>query len=85
MGMNLEIHIEELVLHGFDPRDKKGIGEAMERELARLFMEQGVPGAIQPERNLDRIDAGSFVVGRGSVSKAVGAGVARSVYGGLRK
>jgi hypothetical protein len=85
MGMNLEIHIEELVLHGFDPRDKKGIGEAVERELARLFQEQGVPGAFQRERNVDRINAGSFAVGPRSVSKAVGAGVARSVYGGLKR
>lgn len=84
MDMNLEIYIEELVLHGFDPRDKKEIGEAVERELTKLFHEQGAPGAFQAERNVERIDGGSFSVPPGSASEAVGAGVARSVYGGLK-
>lgn len=85
MDMKLEIRIEELVLHGFDPRDGKGIGEAVERELTRLFLEQGVPGAFRPELNVDSIDGGSFAVAPGSGAKAMGAGVARSVYGGLKR
>ena len=38
---NIELHIEELVLHGFSPRDRDAIGEAVQRELTRLFVEQG--------------------------------------------
>ena len=43
---NIELHIEELVLHGFEPGDRHRIGEAIERELARLFAEQGTPPSL---------------------------------------
>ncbi len=32
----ISVRIEELVLHGFDPRQRHAIGAAVERELARL-------------------------------------------------
>ena len=37
MKMNIQLHIEELLLDGFDPRDRRRIADALERELARLF------------------------------------------------
>ena len=37
MKMNIQLHIEELFLDGFDPRDRHRIADALERELARLF------------------------------------------------
>ena len=37
---NLNLHIEELVLHGFAPGDRYRIGEAVQQELTRLFAEQ---------------------------------------------
>ena len=33
----IELHIEELVLHGFAPGDRRPLGEAVERELTRLL------------------------------------------------
>ena len=44
--MNVELNIEELVLHGFPPGEHQHIGEAVERELSRLFAEQGVPPSL---------------------------------------
>ena len=43
---NIELHIEELVLHGFAPKDRYTIGEAVQRELSRLFAEQGVHSSL---------------------------------------
>ncbi len=35
---NIELHIEELVLHGFSPNDRHAIGEAVQRELTPTAM-----------------------------------------------
>ena len=69
--MNVELHIEELVLHGFAPGDRYRIGEAVERELQRLLTVQGAPNLfsgnvehaqiryrtfnVQPKENSDMI------------------------------
>jgi hypothetical protein len=39
----IEVHIDELVLHGFDPRSRWAIGDAIESELRELLTQQGVP------------------------------------------
>ena len=43
---NIELHIEELVLHGFSPGDRYRIGEAVEQELTRLLADRGVPQSL---------------------------------------
>ena len=45
-GVPLQFNIEHLVLHGFSASSRHRIGAAMQRELARLFMKQGVPLAL---------------------------------------
>ena len=62
--MNLHVHIEELVLHGFAPGDRARIGEAVRVELGRLFRESGVPPALAEGGVADRLAAGSFDDGR---------------------
>jgi hypothetical protein len=80
---SIEVHIEELVLHGFAPGDRYRIGDAVERGLARLFAEQGVPPSLAQESELAKLDAGAFKIAPGSGGEAVGAQVARKVYGGF--
>ena len=31
----IEVHIEELILHGFEPAHRCGIGDALQRQLDR--------------------------------------------------
>ena len=38
--MNIELHIEELVLHGFDAKDKHQIGTAVQDELALVHLDR---------------------------------------------
>ena len=83
--MNVELHIEELVLHGFAPGDRYRIGDAVERELSRLFAEQGTPPALARGGDIGRLDGGSFEAKPGSRAEATGTQVARAVYGGLRR
>lgn len=82
---NLELHIEQLVLHGFPPGDRYRIGAAVEAELTRLFAEQGVPPSLAQNGEVARLDGGAFEVAPGSKAEAVGAQVAEAVYGGLNR
>lgn len=52
--MAVTVHIEELVLHGFDPRHRRAIGEAIRDELARALAGRD---AVDPrdERALARV------------------------------
>ncbi len=88
MGMNrqnIELHIEELVLHGFSPGDRHSIAEAVEHELTMLITERGVPQDMINGGEIARLDGGSFQLAQGSKPEVIGAHVARAVYGGMRK
>ena len=80
---NVELHIAELVLHGFEPGDRYRIGDAMERELARLLIEQGTPPTLGQGREVACLDGGAFEVAPGSRAEAIGVQVAQAVHGGL--
>ncbi len=80
---NLELHIEELVLHGFAPGDRAAIGAAVQRELTRLFAEQGIHPSLQCSREVEKMDGGAFNLRTGAKTESIGAQVAQSVYGGL--
>ena len=82
---NVELHIEELVLHGFAPGDRYRIGEAMERELVRLFSEQSVPPSLAYAWEVATLDAGPFGAAPGAKPGNVGAQVAQAVYGVLTR
>jgi hypothetical protein len=82
---NVELHIEELVLRGFAPGDRYRIGEAVERELARLFTEEGVPPSLARRSGIERLDGGAFEVAHGLKAEAIGVQVAQAVFGGLSR
>jgi len=85
MKPNIELHIEELVLHGLAPGERDRIGEAVRRELARLLAEQGEPPGLARGGEVARLDGGSFVIAAEGKPDALGARVARAVYGGLNR
>ncbi len=80
---NIEVHIEELVLHGFASKDRYAIGEAVQRELQRLFTEQGLPESLAAGYEVTTLNAGAFTVKPGTKANKMGAQVAQSVYAGL--
>ena len=86
---SVELHIDELVLHGFSPADRYPIADAIERELTRLFIQEGLPPSVAVEREVARVDGGAFRVAAGgtqeSRQESAGARVARAIYGGLRR
>jgi len=80
----VELHIEELVLTGFAPGDRYPIGDAVERELARLLADRGVPGVDGASIALDKVDAGKFKVAQGARPQAIGGQIAEKVYRQIR-
>lgn len=85
MKPNVELHIEELVLHGFAPADRYRIGAAVERELQRLLTEQGAPHLLNGNIELVQIDAGAFEVKPNAKSETIGVQVAQAIYGGMSR
>jgi hypothetical protein len=81
--MNVELHIEELVLHGFAPSCRYRIGETVERELARLLAEQGVLDPSGHNVVLEQVDAGQFTMNANAKSEAIGAQIAQAIYSGM--
>lgn len=81
--VNVELHIEELVLHGFESVDHYVVAEAVEHELARLFAEQGAPPSLMQGGEFARLDGGAFEAGSNSKAETIGGQVAQAVYGGL--
>jgi hypothetical protein len=71
----IEVIIDELVLHGFDPRHRERIADAVRAELA-LVLESWSPDAGD---GVARVDAGSFTVPAGAPPAVVGRGAARQV------
>jgi hypothetical protein len=82
---DIEVYIEELVLHGFAPGERYAIGEMVQRELTRLFAERGMPPSLSQGAEIARLNGGAFDVRPGAKPQTVGAQVARAVYRGLTR
>jgi hypothetical protein len=84
----IRLHIEELVLHSFDPHDRHAIADAVQRELSGLLaVSLGSQASVRWAESSDHahIDAGSFQVEHGANATSIGASIANAVYGGLSR
>lgn len=84
-GREIDLHIDELVLHGFPPGDRQAIADALRGELIRLFAEHGVPPALAAGGEMPHADGGTFNMRSGEGAGSVGARIAAAVHGGLNR
>ena len=82
---NIELYIEQLVLHGFSPSDRYRIGKAVELELTRLLTERDISPLLAQGGEFTRLDGGTFNIAPSSKAEAIGSQVAQSVYAGFTK
>ena len=75
----IEVHIEELVLHGFPAGSRWDIADALEQKLRTLVAEGGLPRAWQS--NPERIVAGTIQSGAQKPA-FTGEQIGRAVYEG---
>ncbi|MDP9190322.1 MAG: hypothetical protein M3P06_01290 [Acidobacteriota bacterium] len=72
---NIELHIEELVLHGFAGTERWSIADAVRAELTAQLAERGLPNA--QEIHVDRLDAGTIA----RDGRAIGAALHSTIGG----
>lgn len=80
---NIELHIEELVLHGFAPGDRLGISEAVKQELQQLFAEQSASPSWAQDGEYPLLEGGRFELAPGSKAETIGTRIAQAMYGEL--
>ncbi len=83
MNQDIEINIDELVLHGFSPADRSRIGNAVEHELRLIFTQQGIPSSLMKNSSLPFLDGGTFQAKPNASAASTGQEIAGSVYNGL--
>jgi hypothetical protein len=79
----VELNIEDIVLHGFAPAASYRFGEAIERELGRLFAEQGIPAWMTREREVSHPITTQCTVSPQAEPEAIGVQIARAIMGDL--
>jgi hypothetical protein len=80
---SIELHINELVLHGFAPADRRPIAESIEHELRTLLTNEDFANATS--LTVERIAGGSFQLETNRRHESAGTNIAREIYKGLRQ
>lgn len=83
MTPDIELVIDELVLHGFERKDRHRIGQAIQDELMRLLSGAENVSPFRTSQEVAHVDAGSVRVPQGAAPSVVGSQVAQAVYRGI--
>jgi hypothetical protein len=78
----IEVQIEELVLHGFRPSERYPIADAVQAELARLLTEQGL--SVTNDLALEQLNADAIRLNPKARGETTGAQIARVALDKLR-
>lgn len=83
--MNIEVHIERLILDGVTvaPRERSRLQAAVESELARLLAEGDLSPALWGGGALPSVPAGSVDLASDRDAAGLGHEIARATYGGI--
>lgn len=85
--MNIRVHIDRLILDGvaLSPAEQPHFQAAVQAELGRLLMEQGMANGLSADTVVDSVRGGGVQLHPGSSGQSLGRQVAHAVYGGLGK
>lgn len=83
--MNIELHIERLVLEGLEvePRHRSHLQAALEGELARLLATDGLRSELLSGGAMRSLSAGEIQVTNQMSPLHLGNGIAQAVHGGI--
>ena len=81
--MNVQIHIEKLVLYGFESVNRARLDAALRAELTRLLADGGTPGALGTTGHRPVLDAGPIRAAPDASPEMLGAQIAQAIHGGL--
>lgn len=77
---SIELHIEELVLHGFTPGQRYQVAADIQMELSRLFAERGLPASFNGGFHIDQLNAGSLQANNVADKTSAGSRIAGAIY-----
>lgn len=85
--MNINVHIERLILDGLPIAHNQGplVQAAVEAELARLLAADGLAPSLQAGGALYRVPAEGIQLASDGNPNTLGKQIARAVYGGICK
>lgn len=85
--MNVNLHIERLILEGIDldPAQRPILQAAVEVELGRLIAEGGVGASLAGGRAVPSLRAHGFQMSGDGNPRQLGRRIAGAVYGGIGK
>lgn len=83
--MNIELHIDRLVLEGLPLESRQGpqLREAIESELQQLLQSHGLAANMQTEQTIRRIQAPVIQFSRSPQVQSLGQHIAHSIYSGI--
>ena len=81
----VEIHIEELVLHGFPPGDRYRIADALQQELTHLLEARTLPACPQDIVAVNQINAGTIRLNSGANARVIGGKAAHALHQGISR
>lgn len=83
--MNIELHIDRLVLEGLPLESRHGphLRQAIESELHRLLQAQGLSADLQTRQSLRRVQAPTIQLGGSEQPQSLGQQIAQSIYSGI--
>lgn len=85
MKPHIELYIDELVLQGFPPNNRRRIAQAVERGLTRLFTEQGAPPSLAQGGSFDQWNGGTFTMAPSASAASIGTQIAETLYAGFTR
>ena len=80
---SVEVRIDRLILDGVALGDRYRVADAVQSELARLLIEQGVPANRNPAAHERQIDGGTIHIASGMRAASVGVQIAQAIHGSL--
>lgn len=81
MSRNITIDIEALVVHGLTDFDRAQLKVVVERALAQMIGEQGLPVAWEQSNSISSVNGGE--IRPQSSVESLGQQIAQAVYGGF--
>ena len=82
--MNINLHIERLVLDGvnIDPHQRPLLQKALQTELTRLLTERGLSSSLAQGASMPKLSTADMQL-TGNNPAQLGRQIAQSVYGGI--
>ena len=78
------LHIDRLVLKGFEHEHRHGIAEGLQQELSRMFADPQAAQQLMANGDVARLRVGNIHIGKNSKPQRVGSQVAEGIGKGMK-